>query len=479
MSEKISNIAKNTSYFTLALVVQKIITFSYFVMIARAIGPDDLGKYYFAVSYTTIFGIFIDIGLANVLSREVPKHQKDAGRLLGTVLSIKLPLAVATALVAFAGIRLAGYPSVTVALVSLAGISMILDSFTQTFFAVIRGFHNLKFESLASIIFQLIVLVSGALVVSLGGGVVFLMAGLAAASIFNFAYSSFLLYSRFGISAWPSFEKAGARSMALLAFPFALYAVFQRGFTYFDTLLLSYFSGDRAVGIYQIPFKIIFALQFLPMAFTASLYPAMSLYWKENRSQLGITFERAMNYLLVISVPIAFGTFALAKQIVLLFKSDYLDAVLPLQIIILALPFIFLNFPIGSLLNACDRQKTNTLNMAAALAVSLAMNLVLIPAFAYTGAAVTVLAANVFLFMLGLAITGKITRYRGSRILLMALKVLIAALAMAVAAYSLKDILPIIFNVALSGILYFALLFAFKAVRREDAQSIISSFKRV
>ena len=70
---KILNIAKNTSYFTLALIVQKIISFSYFTIIARNLLPDDLGKYYFAISFTTIFAIFIDLGLSNVLMREVPK----------------------------------------------------------------------------------------------------------------------------------------------------------------------------------------------------------------------------------------------------------------------------------------------------------------------------------------------------------------------------------------------------------------------
>ena len=66
---KIANIAKNTSYLTLALVFQKIISFTYFTLLARYIGPASLGKYYLALSFTTIFAIFIDLGFANVLIR--------------------------------------------------------------------------------------------------------------------------------------------------------------------------------------------------------------------------------------------------------------------------------------------------------------------------------------------------------------------------------------------------------------------------
>jgi O-antigen/teichoic acid export membrane protein len=60
--EKIASIAKNTSYFTAALILQKVVSFSYFTILARNLIPEDLGKFYFAISFTTIFAIFIDLG---------------------------------------------------------------------------------------------------------------------------------------------------------------------------------------------------------------------------------------------------------------------------------------------------------------------------------------------------------------------------------------------------------------------------------
>ncbi|MFA4941801.1 MAG: oligosaccharide flippase family protein, partial [Patescibacteria group bacterium] len=152
---KIANIAKNTSYLTLALIMQKIVSFTYFTLLARSLGPDDLGKYYFAISFTTIFAIFIDLGLINVLTREVAKNEEKAKDLLGNVLFLKIPLAAVALLAVALMINLMGYPAITKNLVYISSICMILDSFSTTFFAVIRGFHNLKFESIASVIFQL------------------------------------------------------------------------------------------------------------------------------------------------------------------------------------------------------------------------------------------------------------------------------------------------------------------------------------
>jgi len=101
MSVKVHNIAKNTSYLTAAMVLQKIISFTYFTLLARNLGPANLGKYYFAISFVTIMGVFIDLGLVNVLTREVAKRKREASKLLGSVLSLKIPLALLTLGAAF------------------------------------------------------------------------------------------------------------------------------------------------------------------------------------------------------------------------------------------------------------------------------------------------------------------------------------------------------------------------------------------
>ena len=44
MADKIGNLARNTSYFTLALIGQKLISLAYFTIYARELGPADLGK---------------------------------------------------------------------------------------------------------------------------------------------------------------------------------------------------------------------------------------------------------------------------------------------------------------------------------------------------------------------------------------------------------------------------------------------------
>jgi len=474
---KISNIAKNTSYLTAALILQKVISFTYFTLLARYIGPANLGKYYLAISFTTIFAIFIDLGFANVLTREVAKNSTKTTRWLGNVLTLKVPLAALSLVAVFVLINVLDFDPLTRNLVYISAISMVLDSFTSTFFAVVRGFHNLKYESISSIIFQLIVLTAGYSALLLGGGLLPAMGALALASSYNFIYSWAILKYRLKVAVRFLYDQAIIREILLISWPFAVYAIFQRLYTYLDSVLLSLLAGDAQVGLYQVVFKIIFALQFLPMAFTASLYPALSAYWQTNREQLAISFSRAINYLIIISLPIVVGVLVLADKIVLLFKDDYSGAALPLRISIISLFFIFINFPIGSLLNACDAQRKNTRNMVLVTLVSIGLNILLIPHWQAVGASLTVLATNFLMFVLGLAAVKKIIIYKSKENVRLFFKALLASLLMGVIILAGRSYANIFLVTVLGGGLYFIILFRLGGFKAADITSVLRSFR--
>jgi len=474
---KIHNIARNTSYLTLALILQKIISFTYFIILTRAIGLEMMGQYYAALSFTTIFAIFIDLGFANTLTREVAKHQEQAESWLGNVVSLKIPLAVLTLILAIGTAIFFGYSSLSFQLIMISSVCMILDSFTTTFFSAVRGFHNLKFESISSVIYQLIVLVLGYLALRYGLGVRTAMAVLAIASIYNFIYSLIVVRYRLNLKWKLLYQKDFIRNIFVISWPFALFAIFQRLYLYLDSVMIGALANYHEVGVYQIAFKIIFALQFLPMAFTASLYPAMSSYWIDNREQLVSSFERAINYLIIISLPIIGGVIALDDKIVDLFKAGD-EALWPLRISILALFFIFVNFPIGSLLNACDRQRRNLSFMIAVTIISVSANFLLIPKYGAIGASITVLGTNAIMFILGMIETKRIIAYSPRKNLVTLGKSLWAAAVMGTIVYYGKNYLPIIVATTLGGLLYFIFLYLVGGFKKQDIISVYSSFKR-
>jgi len=485
---KIASVAKNTSFFTIALIVQKIISFSYFTILARYLAPEDLGKYYLAISFTTIFAIIIDLGLANVLTREVARilnsGQTDKGeddfdkiKFLRIVLFIKIPLAIFSIATIIILANILSYSILVKQLIYVSIVAMFLDSFTLTFWAYIRGHHVLKYESLGVVLFQIIVFSFGLLSLKMEKGLLFLMSAMVLASFVNFIFSASLVKFKFKTKISPLYESKLLKYIVGMSIPFALFAILQRLYMYLDSVLLASLAGDKYVGLYQIAFKIIFALQFLPMAFMASLYPAFALYYKENKEQLTISFERAINYLLIVSIPVSLGIFAIADKIILIFKPEYTEAVWPLRIVILSLVFIFINFPIGAILNACDRQKINTRNMAIVLLFSVALNLFLIPKYQTIGASITVLVSNILMFILGVMIVPAIVKIRFSKIFLIMAKALASGVLMFIVVMFLKDKINIFVNIIISAIIYIGAIFTLGAFNRRDITSILMSFK--
>jgi O-antigen/teichoic acid export membrane protein len=486
---KINNIARNTSFFTAALIIQKIITFLYFTILARNLDPADLGKFYLAISFSSIFLTIIDLGQANLLTREVAKQSvTQKSSIVNTIMAIKLPLIIISSLLVYVLANALDYPEVTRHLIYYSISLMIMDSLATTFFSIIRGYHNLKYESFISVITQLIILGGGVYFIFNGYPLIWIMIAQVIGTLFRFAASLLVLLTKMKISLRPDFNFSRIKSILILTIPFAMYAVYNKLYLYLDTVLLSKLAGDFETGIYQIAFKFIFALQFLPLAFVASLYPAFASCWKEAQnstvvpngefrsSQLTITFERAMNYLSLIALPIALGIFAIAPELINFFKPEYAAGVWPLRISILALVFIFLNYPIGSLLNACDRQKENTRNMGIVMVVSIIANLVLIPRFKALGASATVLFSNILMLILGLWYVPKIIELRGRKLFFPFISALIAAFIMMMVILYIKTNTNLFMVITLGGLFYAILIFLTGAVKVADIKSITKSF---
>lgn len=466
---KIDSIARNTTYYTLALIFQKVLAFVYFSLIARFMGVEDTGKYTFALSFTTLFAIFIDLGLAPVLTREIAKVKNKTADYLSNILALKIPLAAVTYLLVVGLINVLGYPPLTKELVYLSGIVMFVDSFSLTFWAALRGHQQLKYESLGVAVMQTAVVACGGLALYRHWGLSFLVLAILVGSLLNLILAVATVSRKLKISIAPRYEPGVLKTLFRLGVPFALAGIFNRIYTSFDTVLLSALSGDAAVGWYSIPVKITGALQFLPLAFMAAVFPAMSESYLVNRAKLKQVFEKSMRYLMLISLPMAVGIFVLAEPIILrVYTAAYLNSVLPLKILMVSLFFLFINFPVGYLLNASNRQATNTINVAVALVVSVVLNILLIPRYAYVGTALAALISTIVLFVLGMLVVPRIIDYSRVYLLRNFLRIFAASLLMGFAIDYLLNSVNLWLLVPLGAAIYFAILFILGGLKKAD-----------
>lgn len=471
------SIAKNTIHYSAALVFQKILGFIYFALIARILGVEDTGLYVFALSFTTIFSVLADIGFAPVLIREIAKAREKTQELFSQVFSVKIIISIATYALVVLFVNILGYPPLTRTLVYIAGLVMVLDSFSLIFWAVFRGHQNLTYEAFGVVGFQTITVGIGLAVLFFGLGVTALIVATLAGSVFYFVFSLAWLLKKLKLKLKLVFDKKTIIWMMKLALPFALAGVFARIYTQIDTVMLSKMSCEsyainlcnQNVGWYGVASKFVLAFQFIPLALAASLFPALSEQHAQDQAKMKATFMSAWRYLALIALPLGLGVIALAPEIVMtVWSQSFLPAVLPLQILMGSLIFLFLTFPNGSLLNATGNQTVNTAYMGIVVILNVVLNAITIPRYAMTGAAVASIVSTFLLFVLGFIKSHELVKFNIWSVFAMFVRLTLAALLMAVALMYAKLYINWIILIPLGALMYFGIGALLGEITKDD-----------
>lgn len=476
-----SVLAKNTTYLTLSSLAQKALAFWWFTYVADQLQEDMLGKYSFAVTYTSIFVILMNFGLIPVLTREGAKHPEDLQRQFKNVLSLKLVLTVVSIAVLLGVFYILNLskpmPEYTVYLVYLAIGIIIFDTFRAIIFGVLRAQQKMHYEAIGQFFYQVIVVAVGATAFAYGYKAGGLIIAINCASVAYLLYGLYILYRKTDIRLgwywhWPTMWR-----LFIVAAPFALADIFFKLNGSVDTVMLAYLAGDRYVAWYNIALKLTITLTVIPGAFATAFFPAMSQALAKSKEAFRDIYEQATILLLFVSIPIAVGTAVLAPSIIGIAFEDFPATIPALQWFMMSIVFLFVNYPIGNALNAANKQLLNTINMGVALAVNVILNILLIPNYTYIGAAVAATMSAMVLVLLGLPHVYQLTGFRAWLLFKKAILLTSSALVMGVVVWYLQQVFPattMMFLVMLSiaVVVYCAATLIVRAVRISDLKTI-------
>ncbi|MDO8425000.1 MAG: flippase [bacterium] len=492
-------VARNTAWFTIGSVLQKMISFGYFTVVAMAFGNAGTGEYFFALAFTALFAVAADWGIAPVLTREIAKDPTGGRAMIVPAFLLKCCFAVLTAGAVTLLARLLGYDGAARGMIALATLVMVLDSIHLGLYALLRGIQRVHYEAIGFVIGQLALTASGiGILVAVAGlrydpsvtpvlttsrtiALAWLLVPYLAASVTNLciaivgsAYERVLHVERRRTLA------ATWRPLVRMATPFAIAGGLARLYTYVDTFLMRTILGAGAIGAigaYSVAFKITFAFQFIPLAFMGALYPAMSAVALRDRAQLPAIFTSALRTLWIIALPIAVSIGMLAHRIVpMLYGAAFRESIAPLVVLVAALPFIFANFPAGNLLNAIGKPILNTKLLGLATLINVIANVLLIPRFGALGAAYSALIASVTLFIANLMVVRRHARYRVRALAEPFARTSAACLVMAAGLW-MWPLLPLAATIPAGAALYVGALFALGGIRRADIRLLRGYFR--
>ncbi len=468
------SVAKNTGFLTTASVAQRVVSFVYFTLIAHALKVEHTGQYFFALTYVTVFAVFADLGLTPVFTREASRQPEKAEEYLLTAFWTKVVAGgVAYALVVMAA-NILGYSAETKMLIYVAGLTMFCDNLHNILYGALRARQNLLYEGIGLVGSQVITLVLGSLSLFLKLPLYTLMLAYTIPSFLNFFYASYAVKRYYGLRYRMVWNRTIAREIIILAIPFFIAGFVGKLYAASDSFLMSKLIhpatvSERELGYWSVPFKIVAAFQFIPIALGTSMYPVISNLYIDNKNKIAELYEKAWRYLAFVGFPISCGLAALAVPFISHFYGvKYLPSVPLLYMLLGSMVLNFIIYINGAILNGIDRAKVQTIILTLGLVLNFSINVVLIPEWQSQGAALSALLSNALIFICGYYFVSRSVSVRHGHIIIITLKTLFPAIIMAFAVHFLASRVPYLLTIPIGAVIYAILLWVTGVIKMND-----------
>ena len=389
----IATVARNTSFVLGAQAALKVLAFLFNIYVVRRLGDVHFGQYSIVVAYVAIFAIFTDWGMSTYAVREMARDRSQTSRLLPNIVAIRVVLSLIITIIAPLSALWLGKESDMVLGILIASAGLILYAFQGPLDCALTARERLDYTSTFALINQLIFWGLGVLLLISGMGFIGLiiasLAGVAVVALLSGRTLFKLGVGRLALSVrrWPQ--------LVLAAIPFGIsdisYVFMQR----FDTVLMSFVLSNAAAGWYNAPWTLINMILLVAQSIAIAMYPSMVRSYTEDPEALPGVIWQAIKYLLIVCLPIAVGGTVLADRIIItLYEETFANSIPVLQVMLWALPSLFLLELLGRVANTLYLERPAArINVINAI-ITVVLNLILVPTMGILGAALALVSGR-------------------------------------------------------------------------------------
>ena len=366
------------------------------VWVARYLGVQQYGLFNYAVAFVGLFGIFANLGLDNVVIRDVVRGVNKE-QILGTTFWLKLTGGSVSLLLAVGSIYfLRQDEKLTIWLVAILatiGVFQAFDTIDLWFQSQVQSKYSVVAKNTA---FVIVALIKVALIKMQAPLIAFAWTTLAEVALGAMGLAIAYRVSGYSLRLWrwsfPLAKTLLKDSWPLMFSGFAIMIYMK-----IDLIMLGQMVGNEAVGLYSAATRISEIWYFIPIAITSSVSPAIfaaketseTLYYKRIKQLLRLTVLISV----VIAVPL---TFLSGTIITMLFGNGYAAAGQILAVHIWSSLFVFMGVAISPWYIAERLTHLHMYRTLIGAITNVLLNLFLIPAYSGLGAAISTVISYAF-----------------------------------------------------------------------------------
>jgi O-antigen/teichoic acid export membrane protein len=383
-------VARNTAVQLGGTIVAKLLTFAFYILLARHFGEARFGDFVFSLSLALLVTSVSSLGTDPILTREVSRRPAATRDLFWSCLTVKMTLGAAAVAVAAAVGIVGGYSRSVEVAITLFAVTAVLDSVAKTVAAVFLAHDDLWPATLGQLFERGFVALAGIALVGAGAGLVDVAAIYVAGASVGVAYMARAL-RRLGVDTGPvRVPRARLRWLVATSLPLGVGVLFSAILFRVDATILSFIKGNTAVGIYGVATQLLESTLFISFAVVTAMVSTLARLGRDTRPSLGSAYEGALKVIVLSLLPIGTGFVVFARPVVhLLYAGSFSNAVMPMRLIGGAAALYGVSYLSVYLLITQGRTTLVGWVAAAVALENVALNLVLIPRYSFDGAAVT------------------------------------------------------------------------------------------
>jgi O-antigen/teichoic acid export membrane protein len=275
------------------------------------------------------------------------------------------------------------------------------------------------------------------------------------------------LYRReLGQALHPHFEIPFILYLLRVSIPYAANMALGPVYLRIDVLMLSYYQGSAAVGLYEAGTSIFYRFNIVARMFNNAMMPLLAREYEKESSRFRHYVHAAAKYQTAIGMPLTVLCVLLGGQIITLFYGEgFVEAGIVFSLLATIITLRFLDNMWAMMLTAVNMQKHRSIIVAIAAVFNVTLNFYFIPRYGFLGATITTILTEIC-FGIGLyfALSSRIPRPMPWDVLI---RPSLAIAVMGLAIWFLAD-LPLLILVLLAGAIYLIVLIALGTFSPEE-----------
>lgn len=378
MSSSNRTTIRNASAMLISQVVTWTLTLIFSIVMRRYLGPEGSGHIVVAQSIWLITGVFVGFGMDMLLTKEIARNHDRASNLLGTSLVLRFFFYMLGSIAVLAYSLIMGYDRETIAMVQVVGLSTLFLQLANACRATHQGLETMEYISIADIASKITNTVLGVIVLALGFREMAVAAVMVIMTLVFFVIQFYFLRRRHAIK--PHFDRKLVRWTLGASLPYLATVFGMVAYSEFQVISLSMQVSATEVGWYGAANQIFGTLLFGAVVYNTVTFPAMARAHIAEPESMPALLRRNLELILIFSVPIGLGVFAVAPQfMVLLFGEAFVPSGAILQVLGFVIIFMYLNVLFGQYFNSIDRQHVWTTVVITAALMIIPLTFLLVP----------------------------------------------------------------------------------------------------